>query len=346
MKDPRPKAVALKSNGKGKTKAPVAGSQTVISSDDDEREAEKQRRLKEKKLQRKKREREEEMERERIALKAKKKKKKKDKERETERQPKASSSSKPHKSRGGEVDDLRSNINADAFARSTAPSTRKDFSSHLKKLQQARKGIVVDSDADDGSQSSDDSSSGSSISSSSGSSSGSSAFVVGDDEIIHESGKVVKRKMPAPTKRQRSPMTLGSVLGRKLEFGEACEEYLRWITMKILSTVTQLPRSRQEELRKARQHLQQYIEDSRRNLSSSVMRRQFTWYLTHYPNLDRRLLFSSEVQDHRGCSACHRSKQKCDSELSFGGRLYNRDTLEFLDTEDEDQMSSDMSSSE
>lgn len=247
-------------------------------------------------------------------------------------------------------DDLVADLNADAFARSTGTTMRKDFSARLKKFQAARKkgNPIQDSDADSSDSDSDSSSSSSSSSSSDG-------FIVDDEPVSKKAkgkGNKPGKKPPNKPSGIRGPnggpsfSSSSSIMSslasrRRLDIGEACHEYCRWLLCKIFDL--NVPEAQKDQLWAAREQCQRYADDSKRMITSVAMRRQFTWYLNHYPTIVRRGLFSSQVKQHRGCAACHRKSQTCDSKLILSGKPYDRKSLMFLDPEDDREMSSDMS---
>ncbi|PWN30374.1 hypothetical protein BDZ90DRAFT_229394 [Jaminaea rosea] len=276
-----------------------------------------------------------------------------------------------------DVANLRSNLNADAFVRATAPKGRRDFRSQLQKLSKARKGKnkqrnIRDSDDDDdeGGSSSDSSSSSSSGTSSS------SAFVVSDDSIEDQRARNDIRAVESqragqlhrPSARRPSPSSrsLGitnsrngggggegpsaSALSRndalllhgRLDLDEAASEFYHWVVIMLLS----LPVSQEDEalMNRARSRLQSHVDDSLRLLSTQAQRRQFGWYLRHYPLFKREAM--SRHEGKKGCAACHRKGQACEYRIILSGKPYKQDTLEWLDYGEDAEDSSDMSSND
>lgn len=243
-------------------------------------------------------------------------------------------------------DDLRSNLNADAFARSTAPNNRKDFQSRLQKLKLAREGKGRPERSDDDSSASSTDSGSSSRSSSIVSSDG---FVVSDDsESEFKKSRKGKKSLTGTArsgkKARRSSPPLDAAFLRpqgRMDLDEACKEFNAWIVSQLFGEHQD---SRTAEIMsKARKRLQEYVNDSLGPIQSASMRRQFNWYLRRYPTIRRLPLFTNEVKDFRGCAACHRKSQKCESRIIFGGKPYKKDTLEWLDLESDVEDSSDMS---
>ncbi|CAO1619541.1 unnamed protein product [Parajaminaea phylloscopi] len=281
---------------------------------------------------------------------SKRSKKQADKKREEKTRPKKrrKHANRASSSASDADEDLKSNLNADAFARSTAPQERKKFQSQLQKFKQARKkgsgrkrgknGYPSDSDAD---------SDGSSSSTSPSDSSDSAAFVVSDDSFDDEEARKAHRKQSSKQagQRRRSPpdssFAMGSLARGRLTVEEASQHFIMW----ILTRLGDIPVAAQaaELMDASRKRLQEHVDDSLRTITSAVMRRQFKWYLARYPTLERQRLFHSDIKDYRGCAACHRRSQQCDSRIVLSGKPYNKQTLEFMDAGTDEEDSSDMS---
>lgn len=245
------------------------------------------------------------------------------------REEKARRSARPR-----DKDDLRSDLNAEAFARSTGAHVRKDYRSQLQKFKQARKksrrGLKAGSEGED----SDDSDSDDSSSSAS-----SGGFIVSDDSIEDDKARKTQQHGSKRTPPSRSlPMHQ-----RAMDFEGACERFVFWLSTQLLSIPQDA--SEQKLAAEARRKLQDHIDDTQRLLSSSAARRQFDWYLKRYPILQRETLFSDQVEGHRGCAACHRRKQQCDSRIILAGKPYDHQTLQWMsyetDAEDSSEMSTD-----
>ena len=241
-------------------------------------------------------------------------------------------------------DDLVQNLNVDAFTRST--SNKEIGKRRVKSLAQLKRKKLHDERKRKGLVSSSESSSSSSSSSESSSDmdedSANTNFIVEDDGpaptrgVIHRStGAVSKARLSLSPPSIVSKDYLSDI--RSVPRREKLQEYIRWVVVEFVELT--VGADRKAQLKAVRTHLQEKFKSEFNSLTSQSNRRQFTWYLKHYPKFERRLMTSAEKREHVGCSACHRTTQKCEYAFSCWGFFYNRETL----YQNSDYSSSEMS---
>ncbi|PWN51905.1 hypothetical protein IE53DRAFT_378578 [Violaceomyces palustris] len=326
-----------------------------------------------------------------------------------------------------EDDDLRSFLNADAFARSTGSNKKETYKKNLEKFQEERRKRLLNnasqSDGDDeslwGSRAGSSSSDGGSergsesekssvieegddsSSSSSGSSSGSADsldFIVDDDfvdgDISYRPGggggegkrsstsgfKADSRRKGSksrrgkegkggesmkPRSRTRSPAPHFSFLNQepvgltvshgkhflsqigigKQSMRELCLDWVEWAVCRCLIPWAKLSAADRVRLEKARSTLRGKMRGSEESLTSSVMRRQFKWYLCRLPKIEVRPLFRDETgagsHASLGCAACHKRKQEATHSVIFSGNRYDEKTIGPLELSSDDSGSSE-----
>lgn len=244
-------------------------------------------------------------------------------------------------------EDLSLDLNIDAFARST--SNRVRDAQRLRVLQrlQKSKARAVKRRRGEASSSSESSSS------SSGTSAQEDTDDISkdsDDFIVEDDGEPEQRRNAAGSKKQvarprrhkslsppsfvsRDHLTNVRAMSRR----ERLQEYVRWIV--VYAAELPVDPNRVKQLEAVRTNLREKFRMEFNSLTSQTNRKQFTWYLKHFPYFERRPMIRDEKEQHRGCSACHRVQQVCESAYSCWGYLYNEQTLE----KNAGHVSSDMS---
>lgn len=236
--------------------------------------------------------------------------------------------------RRAKEDDLAQDLNVDAMAHPT--STRMQTakrSAGLEKLrrqkvraERRRKGHITDSSksSSESDSDSDDSSDTESIEEED--------FIVNDDEAPNR-GEVSKKGSKKPVRGLRRSLSPPSLVSkdylsnvRSYPRRERLQEYIRWVAIYALDV--DIPTERKNELEAVRTLLREKFRMDFKSLTSQSNRRQFTWYLKHYPYFERRIMTREEKQKHRGCASCHKTTQKCEHAFSVWGNWYNIDTLE------------------
>ena len=229
--------------------------------------------------------------------------------------------------RDSEDDDLVQNLNIDAVAnprshqrvKATRAKALKRMQKQKRDAERKRQGKEVSS--------SESSSSGESGDTDSSSDSDPSDFIVDDDEpnsSIHQQQHKGAKKIPMPGRTLPPPTIMREDLlsgVRSMGRREKLEEYIRWMIAYMLDLEI-TPRQRS-----VRANLREMTKADYDSITTQANRRQFTWYLKHYPFFERRMLTKQEKEEHIGCAACGKKKQKCEYLFTLWGPFYNPETL-------------------
>ena len=337
------------------------------------------------------------------------------------------------KKKGDDVNNLRSELNEDAFARSTGARHKEEYRNKLaafaqarkkalqergasvssssedeeeekeeerqgvsrqrKRLGQNRRATTVSSASDTSDSDSDgsdsDSSSSSSSSSTSSSSQDSQNFIVADDEVEYDEGfgpedeeEASPYKVSSSQSQTRdlcakgrfdrdkdgrirlvpisehaaaesSSLLVAHGLGRGSRKGleELCLDWVEWAAARVLVTWSSLCQADRERLERNRAALKSRMRSIEESVGSVAMRRQFKWYLTEYPKMEVKALFSDELDQYgtlakNGCGVCHRKSQKAQFKITLSGQRYNQEWLSPRQKRDDDSDSDTDSSSD
>ncbi|UZJ54478.1 hypothetical protein CBS101457_003798 [Exobasidium rhododendri] len=247
-------------------------------------------------------------------------------------------------------DDLAQNLNVDAFARST--SQKKHEAKRAKEIARLRRQRLRNERKRQGEASSSDAASASSSSSSSSDDDSDdssepkrSNFIVPDRVARKPIGKIIRKgeKIISKRKRSLSPPSLVSkdYLSdvRSLDRRDRLQEYIRSIIVTLVEL--DVGDERLARLEAVRTNLQAKFKSQYDSLTSQSNRRQFTWYLKHYPKFERRTMTSVERKQHIGCAACHRSTQKCEFAYTCWGHFYDPETFVIDSAYSSSELSSD-----
>jgi hypothetical protein len=255
---------------------------------------------------------------------------------ETSRQ---SKKAKEERKKQAEKDDLTQNLNVDAYAHSTSNrrsnAMRAKGLKRLQYLKQRKERKQQGEDLSTTASSSDDSSDDSDSDSDD-----KSDFIVEDDDDEPRSSKAEHKgakRIPMPEQALPPPSLVSRDLlsdVRAMTRPQKMQEYIRWVIRYALDMELT------PDMIAVRTNLREKFKGDYSSLTTQGNRRQFTWYLRHYPFFERRPMTREEKSKHRGCAACGRTKQKCKDVFIVWGEIYKLDTLE----QRSDYTSSDMSS--
>lgn len=240
-------------------------------------------------------------------------------------------------------DDLTQNLNVDAYIHST--SNRRSNAKRAKGLKRLQ---YLKQRAERKRQGEDMSSTASSSSSCNDSSDDNSSdtsddvvdFIVEDDDDEPGPSNLAQKgakRIPMPRQNLPPPSLVSRDLMsniRAMTRPERYHEYIRWVIRYALDLEVT------PSMEAARTNLREKFRGDYNSLTTQGNRRQFTWYLKHYPFFERRPMTREEKKEHVGCAACGRKTQKCEDAFVVWGKIYRLETL----LKRSDYTSSDMSS--
>ncbi|SPO40459.1 uncharacterized protein PSFLO_05941 [Pseudozyma flocculosa] len=187
-------------------------------------------------------------------------------------------------------------------------------------------------------------------------------FIVGDDLVETEDGKKIRTSKADAAKASglRRRLHLAGGLGSggggvlaafglghaRLEFEDLCGLWIEWAVVRMLIPFGNVSAEDRERLERGRGQLRNKMRSAEEALTSSAMRRQFSWYLREYPKVTIKLVFDDEIRKigglaKRGCGACHRRNQACSHLVRFEGRRYDQETLGKREPRSDDDSSSE-----